>query len=441
MKRIAVVGGGPAGLTAAWRASRAGAAVTLYEADAELGGRLRTDSLDGFRVDYAVQLLASTYATVFRLAEEAGVRDLLVRAPGRDALWRGGRPHALQYGSVASLVASTALPASLKLRMGVRYLPYLGSTARGLDANDPARTGGVALDVASVAEWGGSVLGRDFVELMAYPLLGAYYGAEPEQMSVALYHALARVGRSVEVYAAAGGMGEFAAALGEALAVAGCIVRAGERVDAVSADGNGAQVSAGGSVERYDACVVAVPGSAVADLITAPSQLAGWLASIRTVPALTLALLIDAPLGLDFFGLSFPRESEVGDRLVAVCVESAKGGGLVPADKDLLVVYPAPSRIGDLTMREPADIVDELLPAVESVFPRIEGRVERARVYRIAGGHTLFYPGYLRHLAGYDPDWLPPRVALAGEYLAAPTVEGAALSGARAAARVLERSR
>jgi polyamine oxidase len=43
-KRVAIVGGGMAGLTAAWALSRCGFAVTVFEAGAEIGGRVRTIS-------------------------------------------------------------------------------------------------------------------------------------------------------------------------------------------------------------------------------------------------------------------------------------------------------------------------------------------------------------------------------------------------------------
>jgi monoamine oxidase len=43
-KRVAIVGAGMAGLTAAWALSRCGFAVTVFEAGAEIGGRVRTSS-------------------------------------------------------------------------------------------------------------------------------------------------------------------------------------------------------------------------------------------------------------------------------------------------------------------------------------------------------------------------------------------------------------
>src|SRR6185436_5219286 len=97
-----------------------------------------------------------------------------------DAVWRRGKPHPLTYGSVASMITSTALPTGLKLRLGARYLRFLARHSK-LDLNDMVRTGGLALDGESLAQWGGRELGPDFVDLLAYPLLGAYYGSAPEQ--------------------------------------------------------------------------------------------------------------------------------------------------------------------------------------------------------------------------------------------------------------------
>src|SRR5690606_38824488 len=174
------------------------------------GGRMGTETIDGARVDVGVQLVSSSHSAVFALAQRTESRDLLRRSPGRDALWRKGRANPITYGSVTSMVASAALPTALKLRMGSRYLPFLASRARTLDANDPAGSGGIEHDSESIGEWGERELGSDFVELLAYPLLAAYYGAEPEQTSAGVYHGLARMGMDVSVYGAAGGFGGLA---------------------------------------------------------------------------------------------------------------------------------------------------------------------------------------------------------------------------------------
>jgi oxygen-dependent protoporphyrinogen oxidase len=83
--------------------------------------------------------------------------------------------------------------------------------------------------------------------------------------------------------------------------------------------------------------------------------------------------------------------------------------------------------------------MDAILPDLRKPFPRIEGMVHAVRVYRWEHAWTVFRTGALHHLGrflagGMETD---PRIALAGDYLSAPNVEGAVVAGLRAAARVL----
>ncbi|NJD10805.1 MAG: FAD-binding protein, partial [Gemmatimonadetes bacterium] len=185
-KHVAVTGAGAAGLAAAGRLAERGQQVTLYEQSPVPGGALATVTRGGVPADTGVQLLASTYRATLALARAAGLGDLLVRAGGHDAVWRRGRAHGITYGSVASLAASGALPALLKVKLAGKYVPWLTSRAASLDVNDLPGTA-AAEDGESIATWGRRELGDDFVEYLAYPLLAAYYGAPPEAVSAALY--------------------------------------------------------------------------------------------------------------------------------------------------------------------------------------------------------------------------------------------------------------
>ena len=79
---VGVVGAGPAGLAAALTLAFEGVPVHLYDVRPEPGGRMRTSTLEGVRLDVGVQLLGSYYTETFALAARAGVDGLLVRAPG-----------------------------------------------------------------------------------------------------------------------------------------------------------------------------------------------------------------------------------------------------------------------------------------------------------------------------------------------------------------------
>ena len=58
-KQVAVIGGGPGGLSAAWQLRLLGHEVTVYEADEEIGGKLRqvipTERLPADSLDSEIQ--------------------------------------------------------------------------------------------------------------------------------------------------------------------------------------------------------------------------------------------------------------------------------------------------------------------------------------------------------------------------------------------------
>ncbi|HWV58065.1 MAG TPA: NAD(P)/FAD-dependent oxidoreductase [Longimicrobiales bacterium] len=434
---VAVVGAGMAGLSAAHRLVAAGARVTLYEAREEPGGRLRTTELDGVRADTAVQLMASYYSDTLRLAADVGAGGLLVRASARDALWRDGRLHGIEYGSASRMLVSGALPATLKLRLAARYLTFLSKHADRLDPIEPARAGAEALDDESIASWGTRELGSDFVELLVYPLVAAYYGATPEETSAAFFHALARAGLSVQLFGVRGGVVELARAVAAALERAGARFEWGRLVSAVSDEGDRVLIDRAGDIREHDAAVVAVPPGAVREIVSLDAGAAGWFDGIRQRPTCSLVLLIDGRIDLPYFGISVPRTERAGADIAAICLQPAKGTGLEGTERSTVVVFPAPHRAPALVNAPAERVIETLLPAVEAVLPGFGRRVLRARVARFPEGATLFTPGYIRHLERFDASWPSPRVVLAGDYLISPTVEGAVRSGRRAADRIL----
>jgi protoporphyrinogen/coproporphyrinogen III oxidase len=468
MRRIAVIGTGPAGLAAAWSLVAAGAEVELYERADRAGGLLRTETLDGAHVDVGVQLVASRHTRFFELVRQAGAGALLRPSPGRDALWRRGRPQPITYGSVTSMLASGALPTRLKLKLGARYLPFLRTEARRLDANDLVASGGAAYDHESIARWGTRELGEDFVELLTYPLLAAYYGALPEETSAGVYHALARVGMDVRVHAAAGGFGAVAAAIVAALEARGARLHTASEVTSVrpaaagaggargaggagggggaggagGADGAGGARGAGGADgaggvlvdgRPYDGAVVAVPANRAAALLHAEGPLLEWLSAVRERAALTVSYRLDREYPGDYFGLSFPRAPGRTDTIAALCIQRRKLDGLVPAGGDAVVVLPAPQAVARLDALDDDEVARTVLAELERVVSGITRRVKGVHVARFDDACTVFAPGHIRRLQRFDPGWLPRGVALAGDYLAAPSVEGAVRSGMRAA--------
>ena len=106
MQRIAVIGGGIAGLTIALRRAHAGDRVTLFEAAPRVGGQLAGESRDGFLIEHGAEGFVARSEAVPALAADAGIadhlieqleqrsfrfdgRDLIELAPGEAGRWLG----------------------------------------------------------------------------------------------------------------------------------------------------------------------------------------------------------------------------------------------------------------------------------------------------------------------------------------------------------------
>ncbi|HEX2211747.1 MAG TPA: FAD-dependent oxidoreductase [Longimicrobium sp.] len=438
---VAVVGAGPAGLAAALRLHAAGATVTVFEAANAVGGRTRTDVVNGWRIDPAVQLYSADYDRFFGLLRAAGAEPLAERSPGRDALRRKGRAHEVVYGSPASMLASGALPLTLKLRMGTNYLPFLARHAKDLDLLALERAAYAGLDGESIAAWGRRELGRDFVDLLAAPLLATLYGSSPEEASAGFYHALAHQGLNLQVRALRGGADGFCRAAADRLREAGAALHLSASVSEVDTAEDGVRVSGEGWSERSGAAVVALPAPAahrVAKFLTPDATKMLHGVSVRS--AASLALLLDRPAGVRWFGLSYaPGEAR---NVAAVCVQENKVGGLVPPGKGLLVVFALPHAAERLQGASSDDAIALLLPDVVRALPGIDRAVLQARLYTWRHGWTIFGPGSLGRLPALRTLALDsaPRAVLAGDWMYAPTVEGAVTSGLAAADRLLARA-
>jgi len=81
--KLAVVGGGWAGLAAAVRATEAGHAVTLFEMAGQLGGRARAVEVDGLELDNGQHILIGAYRRTLALMHAVGAdaETLLLRRP------------------------------------------------------------------------------------------------------------------------------------------------------------------------------------------------------------------------------------------------------------------------------------------------------------------------------------------------------------------------
>ncbi|HEX2462147.1 MAG TPA: FAD-dependent oxidoreductase, partial [Vicinamibacterales bacterium] len=96
-----VVGGGIAGLSAAYELQRRGVRVRLLEAGPRLGGVILTERFDGWVVDAGPDSLLVQKPAAVSLCRELGIADRLVSTlePRAAYVLRDGRLHQIPEGS------------------------------------------------------------------------------------------------------------------------------------------------------------------------------------------------------------------------------------------------------------------------------------------------------------------------------------------------------
>lgn len=129
--RVAVVGGGIAGLTAAWELARAGVPVRLYEAADRLGGAIAPHTLASVDVDAGAEAFATRSAAVPQLIAELGLSDQVVE-PNPDGAW-------LQLPDLASPLPATGILGIPADPLAPDVVAILGEEAAQRAAEDLSR--------------------------------------------------------------------------------------------------------------------------------------------------------------------------------------------------------------------------------------------------------------------------------------------------------------
>jgi hypothetical protein len=131
--KVAVIGAGLAGLSAAITLQEAGVEVEVYESSDRVGGRVTTDVIDGFRLDRGFQLINAKYPEIRRLGIMSEL-DFTAATPTIDVAV-GDKRYAL--GDPRSHPFSALNPATGKLSEKVTFLAYLTQKSKaGISVED-----------------------------------------------------------------------------------------------------------------------------------------------------------------------------------------------------------------------------------------------------------------------------------------------------------------
>ena len=178
----AIIGGGLAGLTAAWQLHQLGQSFTLYEASGRLGGPIETVRRDGFTIDMGPDGWVTEKPWAAELARDLGLGEELIGSNDATRVtWivRRGALMAMPEGM------RMMVPADLQALTGS---PLLSPAALAAYAAEPSRAeelrASSAVQDESVASFTRRHFGEEVLHTLAAPLLSGVFGGDVEKLSV-----------------------------------------------------------------------------------------------------------------------------------------------------------------------------------------------------------------------------------------------------------------
>ncbi|MBI4715178.1 MAG: protoporphyrinogen oxidase [Nitrospirae bacterium] len=173
--RVIVIGGGISGLATAYWMARKGMDVTLLERENRAGGCIRTEALEGYRVDHAANCLLNFLPEVDQLCQGVGLSSRMVsrgRQAGSRYLVKDGRLLPVPAGLLQ--FAKTPIW-SLKGKARLLLEPFMPAP-HGVESN-----GGTD---ESVARFVRRRLGREMLDYAVEPFIAGSYAGDVDRLSV-----------------------------------------------------------------------------------------------------------------------------------------------------------------------------------------------------------------------------------------------------------------
>lgn len=424
-----IVGGGIAGLTAAYTLKQAGLTPLVIERSPRPGGKLLTEQADGFTIESGPDAFLIRKPWALALAKSLGLSDKLIY-PRRE----NARTYVVRRGTLHPLPDGFNLIAPSKLAPFVRspLLSPLGRARALLDLLIPPRAGD---DDESVGAFVTRRLGREVADALADPLLGGVFNAPVDRLSLAasfpqfrqlerqhgsIIRGLMRASRAPKTDAPAffsfiGGAQTLVDALASELD--GHIITSAEAARLTHADGLYHLTLVDGRTLSAPKLILAVPPAVSAKLLTEVAQeSANIIAQIETTDVGVAALgykLTDIPRPLDGFGAVIPS----GEKrpIDGMTWASAKWSHRAPDGYALIRVF-----FGGVHTRRTFTLSDsEALAVIRGELRDLLGITAEpvlTRLTRWPSAYPLYAVGHIDRAAAIQ-NGLPDGLALTGSAL------------------------
>ncbi|MDE0173685.1 MAG: NAD(P)/FAD-dependent oxidoreductase [Defluviicoccus sp.] len=440
---VVVIGGGIAGLGAAFRLRRRGVPVMVFEAASTTGGRIAGAEMHGFQMDLGANIFLETYGAVREIAEELGVPLRRTRVPINGGVFFNGRLHGFYGGDrLGSRLKTLKTLLSLRLlsprgvREALRFVRMLRARADDLSFDDPS--GALDLDTGeSIGEFFEKRIGTECLDRFVGPTLASYTFGRPDEVGV-VYAMIAAWNFGLNGTAwpcmPERGPAVFVDALADACREDIRLSTPVRRIEIE--DGAVKGVSIDGGFVEADAVICATTATTALRIATGlPAEIRDVLDRVTYSKCCRVFFgLQSSPLPKDWYAACFPAAT--GATMVGISNSAVLLPGTVPEGKTLLDALVMGKQAEELFALSDAEVGGRMLSEVRRFFPAMTEEPLFTHVHRWGEAVCLAPGGVMTALQEMRQRCLGSvhGLFLAGEYMGVPSTNGALRSGMNAAA-------
>jgi len=351
MARVAIVGGGMAGLSAAYELTQRKIPFVLYDASWRLGGIVETAREDGFVMECGPDAWVTEKPWARELCVELGLEEELISSNDAERvtyILRGGELHAIPQGMRMMVPTDFEALRQSKLFSPSAIAAYEHEPQRAQELKDYAESH--TAEDESVASFVRRHFGEEVTRTIAAPLLAGVFGGDVERLSaqsvMPQFLAMERthgslilaLGERSRTNAKAifttlrSGLGTLIDAMTSALPEGS--VRLQSCVQKIEREGDSWKVCVGDQPEIFDAVLLATPVHRARSLLASVDAEAAQLLAIGASSAVIVGFGFSAEQAKSFsipqgFGFLVPPGEE-GSDLLAATFSDQKFAGRAP---------------------------------------------------------------------------------------------------------------
>lgn len=432
--RIAVIGAGMAGLSAAYRLEQAGVSTTVFEAEDHVGGRVTTIRKGDYVMDLGAAVYLGTYRDAIALIKEVGLEGELQERKAIGAMPRDGKVHHFVYSTpVRTALTTKALSWKAKLR-AIKVARLLLKHRNNLGYYD--YSGITVLDDVSTRQFAERELGPELSDYLAEPLVRGTWAADDGESSNALMLWTVRNMLVPTVFNLDSGCDTLARVLAKSSEV-----RLSTPVTRVTDHGTHVEVVAGTGEgetrERFDGVVIATTAKrALAIQPDMPAYQRDYYAGTRYRGLITVCVGLDMQPSDPATYILIPRKEDPD--AIAVIADHIKAAGRAPDGKSLYTVLFSHEYLWANTDKSDDDVIAEAIATISRYHGDVSAHVEETAIKRWEEVVPVVHTGDFTRMNAYKKQIdATSRVQYAGDFDRIPGLNGASVSGSEAAARIL----